>query len=121
MHILDIHLLFRTNIVKIIEKNGFLIGLRDTGDQQHYLGLKFGKHPSDKLLFKQFTPKGKTGESLIVEELLAASVQRGVDKFNTEKGTEFFVLEIEYVPFDSPSYDVYTIMSEAILSRGLHD
>jgi hypothetical protein len=106
--------------MKILEKNGFLIGLRDTGDQQHYLGLKVGKQPSDALLFKQFRPKGKTGESLIDEELLAASIQRGVDKFNVEKGTEFFVWEIEYVPFDSPSYDVYTIMSEAILSKGLH-
>lgn len=106
--------------MKILKKNGFLIGLRDTGDQQHYLGLKVSKHPSDKLLFKKFIPKGKSGESRIDEDLLAASVQRGIDRFNNEKGTECFVVEIEYVPFDSPSYDVYTMMSEAILSRGLH-
>jgi len=105
--------------MKIIEKNGFLIGLRDTGDQQHYLGLKVSQQPTDKLLFKQFNPKGKTGESLIKEELLASSIQKGVDKFNADTGNEFFVLEVEYVPFDSPSYDVYTIMSEAILNRGL--
>ncbi|MEJ2463483.1 MAG: hypothetical protein P8098_17915 [Candidatus Thiodiazotropha sp.] len=106
--------------MKILEKNGFLVGLRDTGDQQHYLGLKISKRPSDKLFFKQFIPKGKIGKSLIDEELLAASVQKGIDKYNNERGTEFFVLEIEYVPFDSPSYDIYTIMSEAILSRGRH-
>ncbi len=105
--------------MRVISRNGFLIGMRDTGDQQHYLGLKVSEQPTDSVTFIQYNPKEKKVDPSIDEVFLAESVKIGIKKYNADKGTALAVTEIKYVPYDLPNYDVYTIMTEAILSKGL--
>jgi hypothetical protein len=88
--------------------------MRITGPSHNLLGLSFSQ---DALVAVALEKLPGWSEQEIDEGLLKQAVLSSVDEANAAQGTDYHVSRIQYVPTDTPSPEIYSLLARFIVER----
>ena len=105
--------------MKILKRDNYVIALRDNGDTQHFLGVKFSKNYSSQVLFDRYFPESRGTEENINQGLLLQAVVKGGSTLKelNEIDPKQLIDRIKYVPSDVPNYEVFEVMAQEIFQH----